>query len=196
MLAPPPDFNARVLALADEHAPKGFGGYAWPAPEGLAGTTRDLRVGDDVIAKGGDGNHCVGMTLEVFWRALAQCPGGVEAALDVAAAKELVRVWYVPDFGGAGMVDALPAQRLGQRITTLDDARPGDFVQMWNADESSGHSLVFLGWNRDDAGAITGIRYWSSQPWADGIGTAESTLGATDAAYDLSRVYVARASCR
>lgn len=94
------------------------------------------------------------------------------------------------------MVDALPAQKLGERIAALDDARPGDFVQMWNADESSGHSMVFLGWNRADAGAITGIRYWSSQPWTDGIGTAESTFGVADAAYNLSRVHVARASCR
>jgi hypothetical protein len=94
--------------------------------------------------------------------------------------------------GGAGPAEALPAHRLGARIA-LDDARPGDFMQAWNHDETFGHSMVFLGWKRDAAERITGVRYWSSQPWTDGIDVSESAIG--DGGFDPSRIYIARASC-
>ena len=179
-----PSFNDRVLALIAEYPPQGFGGYAWPAKPGTAGTTRDLRVGDTVIARGGDGNHCVGITLEVFWRALEGCDRGI--ALDAAAATDLKRRWYVPELGARGAADALPAHRLGTEVA-LADAQPGDFVQAWNADGTFGHSMVFLG---ADRGAI---RYWSSQPWTDGIGRSETPFG--DGGFDPTRIYVARANC-
>ena len=58
-----------------------------------------------------------------------------------------------------------------------------------------GHSVVFLGWDRDPAGASTGIRYWSSQPGTDGIGEAESAVGSAPDAFDPARIYIARARC-
>src|SRR5687768_1292686 len=42
--------NARVLELIATYPDGGFGGYSWPARRGTSGTTRDLSVGDDVIA--------------------------------------------------------------------------------------------------------------------------------------------------
>jgi hypothetical protein len=197
---PPPEdpseaeLNPRVLDLIATYPAGGFGGYAWPAPPGTAGTTRDLAVGTDVIAHGGPGNHCVGITLEVLWRALAECPGGVDAALTAATAPAFKRVWYVPAVGGAGSAEALPAFGLGARLA-LADARPGDFVQAWRFD-GLGHSMVFLGWDRDAAGTITGIRYWSSQPWTDGIGESSTAVGAGDGAFDPAQIYIARARCR
>ncbi len=77
----------------------------------------------------------------------------------------------------------------------LEDARPGDFVQAWTSDEVQGHSMIFLGWDRDDAGSITGIRYWSSQPWTDGIGESEMAVRATPDAFDPGRIHIARAAC-
>jgi hypothetical protein len=179
-------FNDRVLALIDEYPAQGFGGYAWPAAPGTAGTTRDLRLGDTVIAHGGQGNHCVGITFEVFWRALEQCEGGVASVLDVAAAEDLKRRWYVPELGAPGTADALIAHSLGV-VMTLDQAQPGDFVQAWNADGTVGHSMIFLGVEGDQ------LRYWSSQPWTDGIGESQSALGAD---FDRGRVFVARAACQ
>lgn len=189
----PATFNDRVLALIHEYPEHSHGGYAWPAPPGSNGTTRDLRVRDTVIAHGGDGNHCVGMTLEVYWRALEACQGGPAAALDDASALDFKRRWFVPDFGGEGAADALLAHQLGTRIS-LDAAQPGDFVQAWNADNSLGHSMVFLGWQRDAAGAITAMRYWSSQPWTDGIAVTETELGPDT--FDRDHIYIARATCR
>jgi len=125
----------------------------------------------------------------VFWRALDGCP---ERTLDLTAAQDLKRLWYVPALGGAGPAAALPAHQLGARVP-LDDAQPGDFMQAWNTDETFGHSMVFLGWKRDDTARITAVRYWSSQPWTDGIGESESPIG--DGGFDLSRIYIARAAC-
>lgn len=194
--APPPEpaLNARVLALIATYPDGAFGGYAWPARRGTSGTTRDLRLGGEVIASGGEGNHCVGVTLEVFWRALEQCPGGPAGAMSAARARAFKRVWYVPVDRGEGAAAAIPAFGLGERITSLDDARPGDFLQAWRAD-GLGHSVVFLGWQRDAAGAIVGVDYWSSQPWTDGIGRARTTIGVDDASFDPAQVYVARAYC-
>lgn len=189
--AAPRTFNDAVLALLDTYEPGGAGGYVWPAEPGTAGTTRDLVCDGEVIARAGAGSHCVGITLEVFWRALADCPGGVDAALADAAAFK--RTWYVPDFGGLGAVAALVDAGLGDRIAAFDDARPGDFVQAWTADQSQGHSMIFTGWDRDPTGAITGIRYWSSQPWTDGIG--HSSMSLDDAGFDPAQVYIARARC-
>jgi hypothetical protein len=180
-------FNKRVLALIDEYPERGYGGYVWPAASGTAGTTRDLRLGNDVIARGGPGNHCVGMTFELFWRALEGCDGGAASALDLAAAEQLKRTWYVPELGGRGAAEALIASRLGTAVA-LEDARPGDFVQAWNADGTFGHSMILLGADGDQ------IRYWSSQPWTDGIGRSESALGPTG--FDPTRIYIARAMCR
>ncbi len=182
-----PTFNERVLALIDDYPAQGFGGYAWPAVAGTAGTTRDLTLGDAVIAHGGAGNHCVGITLEVFWRALEQCNGGVAAALDIAAAQDLKRRWFVPELGARGAVDALVSHGLGTAVP-LDQAQPGDFVQAWSADDTTGHSMIFLAADTDH------IRYWSSQPWTAGIDRSESALG--DGGYDREHVYVVRARCR
>lgn len=190
----PPSLNARVLELIVTYPDGGFGGYSWPARRGTSGTTRDLSVGDDVIANGGEGNHCVGVTLEVLWRALAECPGGVAAALDEKRARAFKRVWYVPVDRGAGSAAALVAYGLGARVPRLEDARPGDFIQAWRAD-GLGHSMVFLGWQRDEHGAIIGVDYWSSQPWTDGIGRASTTVGVDEASFDPAQVYLARARC-
>jgi hypothetical protein len=185
-----PTFNDRVLTLIASYPAGGHGGYAWPSVDG-DGATRDLALGDDVIVRGGVGNHCVGVTFEVFWRALEACDGGAAAVLDAAAARDLRRRWYVPALGGAGAAEALPAHGLGDRIG-LDDARPGDFVQAW-APVGTGHSMVFLGWDRDPAGRIAAIRYWSSQPWTDGIGVSAMTIG--DGGFDPDQIHVARAAC-
>jgi hypothetical protein len=200
-----PTLNARVLELIATYPDVGFGGYAWPARKGTSGTTRDLHIGGATIAHGGgggDGNHCVGVTLEVFWRALEECPGGVAAAFGESAstasresrARAFKRVWYVPVDRGVGSAEALPSYGFGERITRLDDARPGDFMQAWRAD-GLGHSMVFLGWQRDPDGTIVGVEYWSSQPWTDGIGRASTTIGVDEASFDPAQVYLARARC-
>jgi hypothetical protein len=184
--------NADVLALIATYPDQGFGGYAWPSPRGQDGTTRDLFLGRTRIARGGVGNHCVGVTFEVFWRALARRPGAVRAArLDPARVRRLRARWYVPVDGGRGAAEALERHGLGRSVP-LDDAQPGDFVQMW-MHGGLGHSVVFLGWVRGPGGTVVAIRYWSSQPWTGGLGVSESVIGDGDGEVDRARIYVARA---
>ena len=184
--------NDRVLALIAEYPEHGFGGYAWPAKPGTNGTTRDLVLAGETIARGGTGNHCVGITFEVFWRALDACAGGAAAVFAPPSATAFRARWFVPELRGRGAAEALPAYRLGVPVA-LDQARPGDFVQAWNREGTFGHSMVFLGWQRDATGKLAKIRFWSSQPWTDGIGESELPIG--DDGVDLAQIYIARAAC-
>ena len=56
----------------------------------------------------------------------------------------------------------------GRRIRDLEEAEPGDFMDLNRAD-GSGHTVVFFGWLRG-SGRIIGLRYWSSQRSTKGIG--------------------------
>lgn len=184
-----PVFNRRVIELAQKYPIEGS--YTWPAePPGTHGVTQDLFLGKKKIAKASEGSHCVGITFEVFWRALLLQPGGAAGAgLDEKQAKDLLRLWFVPDLGGRGVAEALPLYRLG-KVLPAEEALPGDFVQAWMFD-GSGHSFVFVGWVYNESQQRVGVRYWSSQPWTDGIGIAEHPIG--EGGIDMSQFYVARA---
>jgi hypothetical protein len=183
------DFNRVVLDVVESYQPGG--GYAWPAPPGTHGTHRDLRLGDERIARGSGGpTHCSGLTFEVLWRAFERWPGGI--GLSPAAARALMRTWFVPLDGGHGPAEALPAHGLGRRIERLEDARPGDFVQVW-MNNGGGHTLVFLSWTRDADGRIVGVRHFSSHPATDGIGTTERAIGTGRTDIDPNAIHIARA---
>ncbi|HUH03147.1 MAG TPA: hypothetical protein VML75_14220, partial [Kofleriaceae bacterium] len=186
-----PDFNQLVLELIAEYEPGG--GYSWPAPRGTHGTTRDLTLGADRIARGSGGpTHCSGLTFEIFWRTLERWSGGTSGAgLTPGSARALMRTWFVPDTRGQGPAAALPAHGLGRRIDRLEDARPGDFVQVW-MNNGSGHTLIFLDWTRDADGRIVGVRHFSSHPVTDGIGITEREIGSGRRDIDPNAIHIAR----
>lgn len=185
--------NALVLEIVDtyEHG----GGYAWPAPKGTHGTTRDLFLGLERIARGtkSRGSHCSGLTFEVLWRALERAPGGLAGTgLDAAGARALMREWFVPQDRGRGPAAALEAHGLGLTVTALDQARAGDFLQFWT-NGGRGHTAVFLSWVRDSNGAIIASRHWSSHPRTDGIGIRERRIGPGKGDIDRNAIYIGRA---
>lgn len=91
---------------------------------------------------------------------------------------------------------AQAVDRLGVgREVPLDQARAGDFAQLWRVSKQpSGHSVLFLAWLEVD-GRRVGFSYLSSQGSTDGIGYsveffADAELG--KGRVDRPRVYFAR----
>ena len=78
---------------------------------------------------------------------------------------------------------------LGQSITDLEDARAGDFVQLWRHD-GGGHSAVFINWVRRK-GEIVGLTYWSPQSATRGIGYHTEWIGPEGVKRE--EIYVGRA---
>lgn len=194
--APPPDAAAHTgiaaRVLAEIEAYPTAGGYAWPAPRGSHGMRRDLAAGGERFARATpDGStHCSGLTFEVFWRAFEASPS--RPALDADAARALMRLWFVPEHGGKGPAEALPTHGLGRVIDDLEAVQPGDFVQAW-MNNGRGHTMIFLGWERDDAGAIVGLRHFSSHPSTGGAAVTTRAIGTGPSDIRREAIYIARA---
>ncbi|MEM9493045.1 MAG: hypothetical protein AAGC55_28100 [Myxococcota bacterium] len=190
-----PPLNAAIVDLAASYPIRDDGdgqGYMWPAPRGRHGTTRDLYLGRTRIARAGRGTHCVGLTFEVLWRVLEQQPGGPGGlGLDRRRSRRLRALWFVPDPRGRGPAEALPALDLGVAIDDPDQALPGDFVQFW-MNGGRGHSAVFLSWLRDQSGQVIGLRYWSTQPWTDGIDVSSHRIGTGRHQVDGRAIFIGR----
>ena len=174
------DPNALILEITRSYPTDGSYGYDWPKTGGWDGTTEAVTV-DGIPLTQGDPrkrSYCCGLTYEVFLKA--------HRALGPAAPpdrlKELKLRWY----GNSKLAPerrmlvafALESMGFGARPASLDEARPGVFVQFWRGN-GSGHSAIFLGWVREE-GRIAGITYWSSQKSTNGIGVATERVGGPD----------------
>lgn len=199
----PGGLNAHVLAVIKTYPTDGSHGYWWPKGSSWAGTTRDLAYQGATIAHGdGQGRcYCCGLTFEVFFRAWERwCESKRQpfriGDLDVSGVKRLRRLWYGSDSSVGEenvrrtLQHALVSLGLGE-VVPHDRARRGDFVQLWRS-SGSGHSVVFLRWLRNSRRQIVGIRYWSSQPSTDGIGTREESLEGHGGGVLLDQTWVAR----
>lgn len=174
----PGELNALVLEVLKGIPADGTHEYWWPRNgEGgdFGGSTADVVYDGAVVLKGEPKGrtYCCGLTLEVFvrawerWCAKRKAPFAI-GGLDAAGLRALKSDWFCCGEVRDGPVSALVPRKLGVRIDKLDDARPGDFVQLWRK-KGSGHSVVFLGWERKD-GEIAALRYWSTQPATRGVG--------------------------
>ena len=79
------------------------------------------------------------------------------------------------------------------RVASFADVKPGDFVQLWRND-GTGHSVIFQDWERDGAGAIVGIDYWSTQSSTNGIAFNDEYFGSGGNDVDSNLVFVGRAA--
>ncbi len=149
--------------------------YFWPKRKDAVqydGSTTDVRVGSLVVMKGEPKGrtYCCGLTLELFYR-VAGTAQGFSELLAPGASEEFKNLWFCRAVFSPGPEDAMTSFGLGRKIVKPEDARPGDFVQIWRH-KKSGHSVVFIDWARDLKGNIVGIHYWSTQPATRGIGFA------------------------
>ena len=166
----PGELNPYVVAILESYPRDGTHRYYWPKGSAWAGTTRDLFYRGQRIADGDpEGRcYCCGLTFEVFIRAYeAWCAKRkVEfriGSLEAAAVLKLRSDWYCAGAERRGPVAALVPRDLGVEVPSIDDAKPGDFAEIWRKN-GSGHSVIFLG---NEGGAM---RYWSTQPATNGIG--------------------------
>ena len=113
--------------------------------------------------------YCVGLMFEIYMKACAKA-GGRDFQLGAITENEIGQFrkdWYGVDGNRRTLVRTLSERGLGIEITNPEEAREGDLVQFWRKN-GSGHSVLFLGWERDSTGDRRAISYWSAQS-ANGI---------------------------
>jgi len=178
------DVNEHVLKVANAYS---GGGYKWAG----SGTPKDLIFKDTkILSKSAEGTYCSGYTFMVAFDVMNE--NGLLNNLDVSTVKRLQQDWYGSNEQAAETQCLLALEKLGLgKGVSFTDAKPGDFVQFWR-NNKTGHSVIFLGWVKDDLGTITGITYRSTQKLTNGIGDRTETIGTGEKDINQKRVYVVR----
>ena len=191
------ELNRLVLKAARAYPTDGTHAYWWPRGDPWRGTTRTLTYADEVLCTGDPQGrcYCSGLTFEVFldvWLGAARRSGYPERVkdFDLAAMRRFQDQWYGASGDRKTLRTALVENGLGTDVTH-QQAEAGDFVQLWRHD-GSGHCAVFLAWERDDVGAIAGLRYWSTQKSTNGIGERSESFGSDGRAVIRAETYLVR----
>lgn len=196
-----------------KHKPMGYG-----AAGRRGGVTQDLMYCGHKVAGGDDERRAYpsGLVLEVYVKAcerytrsedkLAQyrIPGVAPGQFDA------FRQDFFPSDPAnnpRALVDALVKRGGGKEIASIQDAKPGDFIQFWRNDppkpekppknarpprpQQGALAAVFLGFDKTKDGK-PGIRYWTVQASTDGIGEQVEALGTNPGELDSARVFVVR----
>jgi len=140
------------------------------------GVTEDIWYQGRVVAKaypdGSRCSYCCGLTFEVFCRAMKlrnRAKGLVPDDFNGMCFTDLfnlLQLWYIEGPGDSPQ-RGIAAYGLGRPIEDWTQARAGDFCD-FSRNNKSGHSVIFIEWKRDDAGKITGLKYFSSN--SKGVG--------------------------
>jgi len=199
----PGELNPFVLETLRAIPADGTHDYWWPKDHeggGYGGVTKDLVYLGKTILTGEPQKrtYCCGLTFEVLVRAWEAFAAKKKAAfsiggLEAAALGKVKNDWFCMGAVRDGPVSALVPRGLGAHISKLEDARPGDFVQLWRK-KGSGHSVVFLAWERKGGaqGEIAGLRYWSTQTSTKGVGERTERMDGENG-LDREKLYIARA---
>lgn len=143
------------------------------------GVTSNLYYQGKLLLKahpsGNRATHCVGITFEVFFRAMEAWnqkqgyTGDTIKGLNYDQFYDFILKWYVAGPKTENnLVIALEKYKLGKRLTNFEEAIPGDFMD-FSRENQTGHTVVFIDWVSVD-GKIVGLQYWSSQESTNGIG--------------------------
>lgn len=163
------------------------------------GVTKDIYYAGQrqIIGDSKQRCYCIGLMFEVY---LSACEAYkydksgsrdfVLPGIDLSNFKQIRRDFYGVNGNSKTFVDALAIRNLGREIKNLDDARPGDMVQFWRHN-NIGHSVIFLGWVKDDNNGFKKIKYWSVQT-KSGISANEEIIGDYKNAVDIKRIYIVR----
>lgn len=149
------------------------------------GVTDNIIYQGFLVAKanpdGSKSSHCVGLTYEVFFRAMQARNKDTGTSPDnfnnmnIDNMKDFLLTWYAAKgyskSQGNQLAGAIVKYGLGAQIINLEDAKAGDFIDFSRT--KSGHTAVFINWLRDGKGNIVGLKYWSTQESTNGIGYKE-----------------------
>lgn len=155
------------------------------------GTPEDLiHNSDTILAKSQSGTYCSGYTFYLLFNALKE-NGWIERYTK-SDLKRMQKEWYGNTKAAfeTQCLYVLEKEKLGRKVE-WEEAEPGDFVQFWR-NNKSGHSVLFLGWERDSVGVINGIKYRSSQTKTHGIGDRVESIGGGPKEINRWRLYVVR----
>lgn len=181
---------AKDVLAAAQAIPDG-GTYVW---DGGSGVPHEIRHrGETIVKAQKKGTYCSGFTFTVAMEAARE--RGLLRGKSVEAVRAFQKEWYGSTKEAAERQCALAVERLGigREIKQLEEAQPGDFVQIWRTNKT-GHSVVFLDWVRDGDDLI-GIKYRSSQKSTNGVGDRVEYFAdakGRDGKVDRRRTYVAR----
>lgn len=153
--------NSDVLAILNQ-IPKNTG-FAQDGGTGMPGNFyfkgKKFYSGDNKL-------YCSGITL---WVALTIAEHrGLLKDKKASDINGFSRVWYGRPGEKYLSGEAIPKYGLGRAVSP-SEAKAGDFLQLWRTD-GTGHSVIFLGWEFDQAGQVKAIRYFSAQPKTNGAG--------------------------
>lgn len=173
------------------------------------GVTENIVYKDTLIAKANPDNskssHCVGLTYEVFFKAMEERNKEAGISLDnfnnmtIENMKDFLLTWYAakgsPKSEGNQLAGAIVKYGLGTQVTKLEDVKAGDFIDFSRT--KSGHTAVFISWLKDDEGKILGFKYWSTQDSTNGIGYkveyfSDNPPGSIIGTIDRSQLYIGR----
>ncbi|WP_214658881.1 hypothetical protein [Candidatus Formimonas warabiya] len=183
--------NSYVLDVIDTYA---GGYYPYLLNDDYAnynGVTENLYYQGKVLLKadpgGSKASFCSGITFEVFFKAMQN--RNIELGLSPDDFNgmsfdqlfDFALTWYAATGNKetSNVSIAVEKYGIGKRITDLEDARAGDFIDV-SRENYTGHTAVFLNWLRDQNGRIIGFKYWSSQESTKGISYKEEYFNVTD----------------
>ena len=149
-------------------------------------------------------SHCSGITFEVFFKAMQQRnqEAGISPSdfngMTFEQIKDFMLTWYVANGPKpiSNIATAIEKYGLGKQIHQLEQAKPGDFVDI-SRENWTGHTVVLINWIWKD-GKIIGLKYWSSQGSTNGISYNTEYFNVRDASgvpYGnvlIDQVYIAR----
>lgn len=168
------DVNATVVSTAREFE-RSYGALPYRWVDGATGSPVPVVFDGKLILEGDPyGVHCSGFTFAVAMKAMESFGTRNYRLRDSSHMRAFQREWFAAtdDSEELGPIQAMRNFGLGTQVHRMDDARSGDFVQMWR-ENGSGHSAVLLDLISEN-GQVVGIRYLSAQQTeTNGIGVRE-----------------------
>jgi hypothetical protein len=192
------DFAKLVLEVARAYPTDGTHGYYWPKGGSWPGTTMDLFYMGKKVCEGDAKKRCFccGITFEVFFRAYENYCAKAKKPfrildLDPEGIGRLRHEWFGPtEKDRTTLQKAIVTFKLGKAVP-LEDARPGDFCQLWRH-SGNGHSVIVVALEKDAAGKPASLRYWSTQSSTNGISEHVEKFSDEKKGVIAAETYVAR----